>query len=61
MRRLLLSPTSQLLLSLLTASIAVATVAPLTVAAADWKAPRTPWGEPDLQGTWSTAGELSVP
>ena len=61
MRRLLLSPTSQLLLSLLTSSIAVATVAPLTMAAADWKVPRTPWGEPDLQGTWSTAGELSVP
>ena len=24
-------------------------------------APRTPWGEPDLQGTWTIEGELSVP
>jgi hypothetical protein len=24
-------------------------------------APRTPWGEPDLQGTWTSEGELSVP
>jgi hypothetical protein len=23
--------------------------------------PRTPWGDPDLQGTWSTEAELSVP
>ena len=23
--------------------------------------PRTPWGEPDLQGTWTSEGELSVP
>jgi hypothetical protein len=25
------------------------------------KAPRTPWGDPDLQGTWSSEAELSVP
>ena len=31
------------------------------VTAADWKAPRTPWGEPDLQGTWTSEAELSVP
>jgi len=24
-------------------------------------APRTSWGEPDLQGTWTSQGELSVP
>src|SRR5437763_13122141 len=29
--------------------------------AADWKAPRTPWGEPDLQGTWTSQAELGVP
>jgi hypothetical protein len=23
--------------------------------------PKTPWGDPDLQGTWSTEAELSVP
>ena len=25
----------------------------VSLAAADWKAPRTPWGEPDLQGIWT--------
>ena len=33
----------------------------LSLAAADWKAPRTPWGEPDLQGTWTSQAELGVP
>ncbi len=33
----------------------------VVVAAADYKAPRTAWGEPDLQGVWSSAAELSVP
>jgi hypothetical protein len=28
---------------------------------AQTQAPRTPWGEPDLQGTWTSEGELSVP
>ncbi len=26
-----------------------------------WKAPRTPWGHPDLEGTWTTDDMLSVP
>ena len=25
------------------------------------QAPRTPWGDPDLQGTWTSEAELSVP
>ena len=25
------------------------------------KTPMTPWGEPDLQGTWTAKAELSVP
>ena len=25
------------------------------------RAPMTPWGEPDLQGTWTAESELSVP
>jgi hypothetical protein len=28
---------------------------------AQTQAPRTPWGEPDLQGTWTSEAELSVP
>ncbi len=31
------------------------------LAGADWKAPRTPWGEPDLQGVWTSQAELGVP
>ena len=33
----------------------------LTLSAADYKAPKTSWGEPDLQGVWSSAAELSTP
>src|SRR4249919_1286439 len=25
------------------------------------QAPRTPWGDPDLQGTWTSESELRVP
>jgi hypothetical protein len=32
-----------------------------TLAAADWKTPRTPWGDPDLQGVWTSQSELGVP
>ncbi len=32
-----------------------------TTAAAARDTPRTPWGEPDLQGTWTSEAELSVP
>src|SRR6516225_8697461 len=27
----------------------------VSLAGAAWKTPRTPWGEPDLQGVWSYA------
>ena len=40
---------------------ALSAVGALTLTAADFKAPKTPWGEPDLQGVWSTAAELGVP
>ncbi len=47
---------------LLAAAISAgAAVAVATLSAADYKAPRTPWGEPDLQGVWSSAAELSTP
>src|SRR6185295_5311392 len=48
-------------LRLFVAAITVASVVPLVMSAADWKAPRTPWGDPDLQGVWSTAAEMSTP
>ena len=33
----------------------------VAVAAADWKTPRTSWGDPDLQGIWTSQPELGVP
>jgi hypothetical protein len=30
-------------------------------AAKTWTAPRTPWGDPDLQGTWTTDDYIGVP
>ena len=30
-------------------------------AAAGWSVPRTPWGDPDLQGTWTTDDTIGVP
>jgi len=33
----------------------------MSLVAADFKAPRTPWGEPDLEGTWTSQPELGVP
>ena len=34
------------------AALAVAWLLPAPAAAQDWSGPRTPWGEPDLQGVW---------
>src|SRR4029077_5736854 len=40
---------------------AISGIGALTISAADYKAPRTPWGEPDLQGVWSSAADLATP
>jgi hypothetical protein len=32
----------------------------MTAAAAQWQVPRTPWGAPDLQGTWTNASLTSL-
>lgn len=42
------------------AAVAVAGVM-VTVVSAQRGSPLTPWGDPDLQGTWSSEAELSVP
>jgi hypothetical protein len=34
---------------------------PTAGASKSWKAPRTPWGHPDLQGIWTTDEEIGVP
>ena len=33
----------------------------MSLAAADFKAPRTPWGEPDLEGTWTSQAGTGRP
>jgi hypothetical protein len=48
-------------LVLFSAAIATAGFLPLAMSAADWKTPRTSWGDPDLQGVWSTAAEMATP
>src|SRR5262245_6769196 len=47
--------------TLMTSAVIVAMTGLVSLAAADWKAPRTPWGEPDLQGIWTGQAELGVP
>ena len=43
------------------AAAAVVAVIGSAVLSGQTAAPKTPWGEPDLQGTWSSEAELSVP
>ena len=43
------------------AAAAVVAVIGSAVLSGQSTAPKTPWGEPDLQGTWSSEAELSVP
>ena len=35
--------------------------APAPAAAKKWTAPKTPWGEPDLQGSYSNLSENGTP
>ena len=44
-----------------TTAIALLVCGTLSLSAADWKAPRTPWGEPDISGTWTSQSELGIP
>ena len=41
---------------LLTSVVAVTPVAGQSTARGRWEALRTPWGDPDLQGIWSSSG-----
>ena len=45
----------------MTLAVAIMIVGLASLAATDWKAPRTAWGEPDLEGTWTSQPELGVP
>jgi hypothetical protein len=47
--------------ALIASAVALTMTALLSLGAAEWKAPRTPWGEPDLQGIWTSQPELGVP
>jgi hypothetical protein len=56
-----LVPSALVLLSLLAGPSGAAPGAAQAPARADWTAPRTPWGDPDLQGTWTSDNNFSVP
>ena len=51
----------------MTRTSVLTSLAAFVIAQASWvsgqgaKTPMTPWGEPDLQGTWTAEAELSVP
>src|SRR3954469_23358245 len=47
--------------TLIASAIALTISGLVSLGAAEWKAPRTPWGEPDLSGTWTSQAELGVP
>jgi hypothetical protein len=48
--------------ALVALSIVVALIGSGSVVAADkWKQPKTPWGDPDLQGTWPISHLMTVP
>src|SRR6202140_1186406 len=32
-----------------------------TTAKAGWTAPKTPWGPPDIEGTWTSDGAIGIP
>jgi hypothetical protein len=42
-------------------ALVAALVVPAISGAAEWKHPKTPWGDPDLQGTWPISHLMSVP
>ncbi len=46
---------------ILASTVAAVVGALISLGAAEWKAPRTPWGEPNLQGIWTSQSELGVP
>ncbi len=43
------------------AALFVAAALPALAAAAEWKHPKTSWGDPDLQGMWPVVHLISVP
>src|SRR5271169_2286631 len=45
----------------LTAEPALAQAAKSAPAAKSWTAPKTPWGDPDLQGTWTSDDCIGTP
>ena len=47
--------------SILQSSVIVGAVVSLTAAAASAQAPRTPWGDPDLQGAYTNSDESLIP
>ena len=60
-QRFLLSTLTAALVSVMTLVTMHAAFGQPEAGKAGWTAPRTPWGEPDLQGLWPTGDWLGVP
>ena len=41
--------------------VGVVALPAMAIAQSASKSPRTPWGDPDLQGDWTSESELGVP
>jgi len=50
-----------LVMVVLCAMVAATAVAQTKAAAKDWTPPRTSWGDPDLQGVWTSDDSIGVP
>jgi len=64
MKRLRLSVTVLVMgagITALTAGLALGQATKATSAAKNWTQPKTPWGEPDLQGTWTSDDCIGTP
>jgi hypothetical protein len=64
MKRLRLSVTVLVMgagITALTAGLALGQATKATSAAKNWTQPKTPWGDPDLQGTWTSDDCIGTP
>jgi hypothetical protein len=57
----IVAPMALLAISVLTAQPVTAQAAKPTPSAKTWSAPKTPWGDPDLQGTWTSDDCIGTP
>jgi hypothetical protein len=61
MRHVLLAAMAFVMLTALTANAQTAPAPKAATALKAWTAPKTPWGDPDLQGTWTSDDCIGTP